>query len=150
MSCPKHSGVLRVQVLHLRKTSLYAKIRATQAKGLMTDGPTRFRCSRTDILHFMGTSDFSQLTVVADISVVAVQRHAPLDRACLLGCGVTTGYGGDASDFENGKREQCRHLWRGLHRLRRDSGGSCPRRRPYHYGRRQQGQITVGAAVWGE
>ena len=59
----------------------------------MPDGTTRFRARGQDILHFMGTSTFSQYTVVADISVVAVQQDAPMDRTCLLGCGITTGYG---------------------------------------------------------
>lgn len=59
----------------------------------MPDGTSRFRCKGKDILHFMGTSTFSQFTVVADISVVAVQPEAPMDRTCLLGCGITTGYG---------------------------------------------------------
>ncbi|KAK0668833.1 S-glutathione dehydrogenase 4 [Cercophora samala] len=59
----------------------------------MPDGTSRFRARGQDILHFMGTSTFSQYTVVADISVVAVQQDAPMDRTCLLGCGITTGYG---------------------------------------------------------
>ena len=75
------------------KTNLCGKIRATQGKGLMPDGTTRFRARGQDILHFMGCSTFSQYTVVADISVVAVQPNAPMDRTCLLGCGITTGYG---------------------------------------------------------
>lgn len=75
------------------KTNLCGKIRATQGKGVMPDGTTRFKCKGKDLLHFMGTSTFSQYTVVADISVVAVQPEAPMDRTCLLGCGITTGYG---------------------------------------------------------
>lgn len=75
------------------KTNLCGKIRATQGKGVMPDGTSRFRARGQDILHFMGTSTFSQYTVVADISVVAVQQDAPMDRTCLLGCGITTGYG---------------------------------------------------------
>lgn len=59
----------------------------------MPDGTSRFRARGKDILHYMGTSTFSQYTVVADISVVAVTTKAPTDRACLLGCGITTGYG---------------------------------------------------------
>lgn len=59
----------------------------------MPDGTTRFKCRGKDLLHFMGTSTFSQYTVVADISVVAVTDKAPMDRTCLLGCGITTGYG---------------------------------------------------------
>lgn len=59
----------------------------------MPDGTSRFTCRGKPLLHFMGTSTFSQYTVVADISVVAVQPDAPMDRTCLLGCGITTGYG---------------------------------------------------------
>ncbi len=59
----------------------------------MPDGTTRFRAYGKDLLHYMGTSTFSQYTVVADISVVAINPKAPFDRACLLGCGITTGYG---------------------------------------------------------
>jgi len=59
----------------------------------MPDGTTRFKCRGKDLKHFMGTSTFSQFTVVADISVVAVQPGAPMDKTCLLGCGITTGYG---------------------------------------------------------
>lgn len=59
----------------------------------MPDGTSRFKCRGKDLLHFMGTSTFSQYTVVADISVVAVRGDAPMDRTCLLGCGITTGYG---------------------------------------------------------
>ncbi|KAI1764118.1 alcohol dehydrogenase [Hypoxylon sp. FL1150] len=75
------------------KTNLCGKIRATQGKGLMPDGTSRFTWQGKELLHFMGTSTFSQYTVVADISVVAVQQDAPMDRTCLLGCGITTGYG---------------------------------------------------------
>ncbi|KAI9764213.1 MAG: S-(hydroxymethyl)glutathione dehydrogenase [Geoglossum simile] len=59
----------------------------------MPDGTSRFKARGKDILHFMGTSTFSQYTVVADISVVAITPEAPMDRTCLLGCGITTGYG---------------------------------------------------------
>lgn len=75
------------------KTNLCGKIRATQGKGVMPDGTSRFKCKGQDLLHFMGCSTFSQYTVVADISVVAVDPKAPMDRTCLLGCGITTGYG---------------------------------------------------------
>ncbi|CCX33144.1 S-glutathione dehydrogenase [Pyronema domesticum] len=75
------------------KTNLCGKIRATQGRGLMPDGTSRFRCKGQDLLHFMGCSTFSQYTVVADISVVAITPEAPMDRTCLLGCGITTGYG---------------------------------------------------------
>ncbi|OBT51419.1 S-(hydroxymethyl)glutathione dehydrogenase [Pseudogymnoascus sp. 24MN13] len=76
-----------------RKTNLCQKIRATQGRGLMPDGTSRFTCKGKELLHFMGTSTFSQYTVVADISVVAITPSAPMDRTCLLGCGINTGYG---------------------------------------------------------
>ena len=59
----------------------------------MPDETSRFKCKGKDLLHFMGTSTFSQYTVVADISVVAITDKAPMDKTCLLGCGITTGYG---------------------------------------------------------
>lgn len=59
----------------------------------MPDGTSRFKCKGKDLLHFMGCSAFSQYTVVADVSVVAITDKAPMDRTCLLGCGITTGYG---------------------------------------------------------
>lgn len=75
------------------KTNLCGKIRATQGKGVMPDGTSRFTCKGKSLYHFMGTSTFSEYTVVADISVVAVDEKAPLEKVCLLGCGITTGYG---------------------------------------------------------
>src|ERR1700710_1976030 len=74
------------------KTNLCGKIRATQGKGVMPDGTSRFTCKGKELLHFMGTSTFSQYTVVADISVVAITKEAPMDRTCLLGCGVPPVY----------------------------------------------------------
>lgn len=59
----------------------------------MPDGTSRFTCKGKQIYHFMGTSTFSEYTVVADISVAKIDAAAPLDKVCLLGCGVSTGYG---------------------------------------------------------
>jgi S-(hydroxymethyl)glutathione dehydrogenase/alcohol dehydrogenase len=59
----------------------------------MPDGTRRFKCKGKELLHFMGCSTFSQYTVVSKYSVVAITDKAPLDKACLLGCGLTTGYG---------------------------------------------------------
>ncbi|XP_066852496.1 alcohol dehydrogenase class-3 [Anser cygnoides] len=75
------------------KTNLCQKIRVTQGKGLMPDGTSRFTCKGKQIYHFMGTSTFSEYTVVADISVAKIDAAAPLDKVCLLGCGISTGYG---------------------------------------------------------
>jgi S-(hydroxymethyl)glutathione dehydrogenase/alcohol dehydrogenase len=60
---------------------------------MMTDGTSRFTCQGKTIHHFMGCSTFSQYTVVADISVAVIAEAAPLEKVCLLGCGITTGYG---------------------------------------------------------
>lgn len=75
------------------KTNLCGKIRATQGQGLMPDGTSRFTCKGKQIFHFMGTSCFSQYTVLPEISVVKIQEQAPLEKVCLLGCGITTGVG---------------------------------------------------------
>jgi len=75
------------------KTNLCQKIRETQGKGLMPDGTTRFYKDGEPIFHYMGTSTFSEYTVLPDISLAKVNKSAPLEEVCLLGCGVTTGMG---------------------------------------------------------
>ncbi|WP_273765193.1 S-(hydroxymethyl)glutathione dehydrogenase/class III alcohol dehydrogenase [Aeromonas hydrophila] len=75
------------------KTNLCQKIRATQGKGLMPDGTTRFSKDGQSIYHYMGTSTFSEYTVLPEISIAKVDPAAPLEEVCLLGCGVTTGIG---------------------------------------------------------
>jgi S-(hydroxymethyl)glutathione dehydrogenase / alcohol dehydrogenase len=75
------------------KTNLCQKIRATQGKGLMPDGTTRFSYEGKPLYHYMGTSTFSEYTVVAEISLAKINPAAPLGVMCLLGCGVTTGIG---------------------------------------------------------
>lgn len=75
------------------KTNLCQAVRATQGKGLMPDGTTRFSYNGEPIYHYMGCSTFSEYTVVAEVSVAKVNPEAPLEKVCLLGCGVTTGIG---------------------------------------------------------
>ncbi|GJQ82022.1 ADH5 [Trypoxylus dichotomus] len=75
------------------KTNLCQKIRVSQGKGVMPDGTSRFTCKGKSVAHFMGCSTFSEYTVVCDISVAKINNAAPLDKVCLLGCGVPTGYG---------------------------------------------------------
>eukprot|EP00126_Sphaerothecum_destruens_P002700 Sdes_comp16124_c0_seq1m5354 len=75
------------------KTNLCSKIRATQGKGVMPDGTTRFTCKGKQLFHFMGCSTFSEYTVVAAVSLCKVNKAAPKDKVCLLGCGISTGYG---------------------------------------------------------
>ena len=75
------------------KTNLCQKVRATQGKGLMPDGTTRFSYQGKPLFHYMGTSTFSEYTVVPEISLAKINPKAPLEKVCLLGCGVTTGIG---------------------------------------------------------
>ncbi|KZX79459.1 S-(hydroxymethyl)glutathione dehydrogenase/class III alcohol dehydrogenase [Oleiphilus sp. HI0009] len=75
------------------KTNLCQKIRSTQGQGLMPDGTTRFSKDGEKIYHYMGTSTFSEYTVLPEISLAKVNKEASLHDVCLLGCGVTTGIG---------------------------------------------------------
>ena len=75
------------------RTNLCGAIRLTQGKGLMPDGSSRFSLRGKTILHYMGTSTFSEYTVVPEIAVAKINPAAPLDKVCLLGCGITTGIG---------------------------------------------------------
>lgn len=75
------------------KTNLCQAVRATQGKGLMPDGTTRFYKDGQPIYHYMGCSTFSEYTVLPEISLAKVNKEAPLEEICLLGCGVTTGMG---------------------------------------------------------
>ena len=75
------------------KTNLCQAIRATQGQGLMPDGTSRFSHGGKQILHFMGTSTFAEYTVLPEIAVAKVSKEAPLEKVCLLGCGITTGIG---------------------------------------------------------
>lgn len=75
------------------KTNLCQAIRVTQGKGLMPDGTSRFSKDGKQILHYMGTSTFSEYTVLPEIALAKINPKAPLDKVCLLGCGITTGIG---------------------------------------------------------
>jgi S-(hydroxymethyl)glutathione dehydrogenase/alcohol dehydrogenase len=76
-----------------RKTNLCTAIRATQGKGLMPDGTSRFSIGKTKVHHYMGCSTFAQHTVLPEIAVAKVRKDAPFDKICYIGCGVTTGIG---------------------------------------------------------
>lgn len=75
------------------KTNLCQAIRSTQGKGLMPDGSSRFAIDGKPLLHYMGTSTFSNFTVLPEIAVAKVNKDAPFDTICYIGCGVTTGIG---------------------------------------------------------
>ena len=75
------------------KTNLCQAIRMTQGQGLMPDGTSRFSAGGKTVYHYMGTSTFSEYTVLPEIAVAKINREAPLEKVCLLGCGITTGIG---------------------------------------------------------
>ncbi len=75
------------------KTNLCQAIRATQGKGLMPDGTSRFSFNGKPVLHYMGTSTFSNFTVLPEIAVAKIRSDAPFEKVCYIGCGVTTGIG---------------------------------------------------------
>src|SRR5690348_9908130 len=76
-----------------RKTNLCTAIRATQGKGLMPDGTSRFSLQGKPVLHYMGCSTFANYTVLPEIAVAKIREDAPFDKVCYIGCGVTTGIG---------------------------------------------------------
>src|ERR1700710_2479740 len=76
-----------------RKTNLCVAIRATQGKGVMPDGTSRFSSGGTPVMHYMGTSTFSNFTVLPEIALAKIRDDAPFEKVCYIGCGVTTGIG---------------------------------------------------------
>ncbi|HZY18371.1 MAG TPA: S-(hydroxymethyl)glutathione dehydrogenase/class III alcohol dehydrogenase [Ramlibacter sp.] len=76
-----------------RKTNLCQQIRGTQGRGLMPDGTSRFSLGGKPVLHYMGTSTFSNYIVVPEIALAKIRPDAPFDKVCYIGCGVTTGVG---------------------------------------------------------
>ena len=76
-----------------QKTNLCQAIRSTQGRGLMPDQTSRFSLNGKPLLHYMGTSTFSNYTVVPEIALAKIRQDAPFDKVCYIGCGVTTGIG---------------------------------------------------------
>jgi S-(hydroxymethyl)glutathione dehydrogenase/alcohol dehydrogenase len=76
-----------------RKTNLCTAIRATQGRGVMPDGTSRFSLGGKPVMHYMGCSTFANYTVLPEIAVAKIRDDAPLDKVCYIGCGVTTGVG---------------------------------------------------------
>jgi len=75
------------------RTNLCGAIRVTQGRGVMPDGTSRFSVGGKTLFHYMGTSTFSEYTVLPEIAVAKINPTAPLEKVCLLGCGITTGIG---------------------------------------------------------
>jgi S-(hydroxymethyl)glutathione dehydrogenase/alcohol dehydrogenase len=76
-----------------RKSNLCVAIRATQGRGVMPDGTSRFSCNRAPAMHYMGTSTFANFTVLPEIALAKIRPDAPFEKVCYIGCGVTTGIG---------------------------------------------------------
>ena len=76
-----------------RRTNLCVAIRATQGRGVMPDGTSRFSSGKDTVYHYMGTSTFSNFTVLPEIALAKIRQDAPFDKVCYIGCGVTTGIG---------------------------------------------------------
>lgn len=75
------------------KTNLCGAIRETQGKGLMPNGTSRFSLNGEQLFHYMGTSTFSNFTILPEIALAKIRKDAPFDKVCYIGCGVTTGLG---------------------------------------------------------
>src|ERR1700685_3357816 len=83
-----------------RKTNLCVAIRATQGRGVMPDGTSRFRAGSETVFHYMGTSTFANFTVLPEIALAKIRPDAPFDKICYIGWRVTTGRGGrDCADI---------------------------------------------------
>ncbi len=76
-----------------RKSNLCVAIRATQGRGVMPDGTSRFSSNGAPVMHYMGTSTFANFTVLPEIALAKIREDAPFDKVCYIGCGVTTGIG---------------------------------------------------------
>src|SRR5437773_9788006 len=89
-----------------RKTNLCTAIRATEGQALMPDGTSRFSLEGKKLHHYMGTSTFSNFTVLPEIAVAKIREDAPFDKVCYIGCGVTTGVGAviNTANVEPGAR----------------------------------------------
>ena len=111
------------------KTNLCQAIRGTQGQGVMPDGTSRFSLNGKPILHYMGTSTFSNFTVLPEIAVAKVNKAAPFDKICYIGCGGDNGHwGGD--QYRESRARMCRcGIWSGRYRAECDSGAADDRRK---------------------
>ena len=132
------------------KTNLCSSVRETQGRGVMPDGSTRFTCNGKDIFHYMGTSTFSEYSIVADVSLAKISPDAPLDKVCLLGCGVTTGIGAVTKTAKVEPGSTIAVFGVGRHRIKRRSGRRHCQSRQDNCHRYQSGQVRHGQASWSD
>src|SRR5437588_8888618 len=90
-----------------RKTNLCTAIRATQGKGVMPDGSSRFSLRGQPIHHYMGCSTFANFTVLPEIAVAKIREDAPFEKVCYIGCGVTTGIGAVINTAKVARAAKC-------------------------------------------
>ena len=113
-----------------RKTNLCVAIRATQGRGVMPDGTSRFRSGSETVFHYMGTSTFANFTVLPEIALAKIREDAPFDKVCYIGCGVTTGsWRGRSTCRQSRGRRALRRLRSRRHRPQRHPGPAHDRRR---------------------
>ena len=119
------------------RTNLCGAIRLTQGKGVMPDGTSRFSLGGKTIFHYMGTSTFSEYTVLPEIAVAKINPAAPLDKVCLLGCGITTGIGAVLNTAKVRPGSIGRRVRPRRHRTERDPGTGHGEGRAHHRRRHQ-------------
>ena len=112
-----------------RKTNLCQAIRATQGRGVMPDGTSRFWRGGQTLYHYMGCSTFANYTVLPEIAVAKIRSDAPFDKVCYIGCGVTTGIGAGRHNTASGNRARTSSSRTRWHRAQRRPGRTARRRR---------------------
>ena len=132
------------------KTNLCSAILATQGQGLMPDGTSRLSYQGTMLRHYMGTSTFAEYTVVPEIALAKIRADAPLDKVCLLGCGITTGIGAvlNTAKVHPGATVAIYRARR--HRRLGGAGRGDGRRGAHHRHRQEPGEVRVGAPARGD
>ena len=129
------------------KTNLCTAIRATQGKGLMPDGTSRFSYKGQAIFHYMGCSTFSNFTVLPEIAVAKIREDAPFKTSCYIGCGVTTGVGAVTNTAKVQVGRQRRGVRARRDRAQRDPGRAAGRRGQDHRRRHQPRPRGMGPQV---
>jgi S-(hydroxymethyl)glutathione dehydrogenase/alcohol dehydrogenase len=119
------------------KTNLCQSIRLTQGKGLMPDGTSRFSHKGKTLFHYMGTSTFSEYSILPEISLAKINSAAPLEKVCLLGCGITTWNWCGFKYCKSGSRGNSGCIRYGWSRSGRNSGCSFSQSGTYHCSRHQ-------------
>ena len=131
------------------KTNLCQAVRATQGKGVMPDGSSRFSAGGKTLHHYMGTSTFSRFTVLPEISLAKVSTSAPMDKICLLGCRRHHRYRSRSQHGQSRGRLHRGRVRAGRHRTGSDPGSGHGRCRAHHRDRYQSRQVRPGAPVRG-